>query len=111
MTTNQPQFNINLAINIIIGITVFILLTLFIIKHIALPLRGDDWGYGSILSFQSLFSIQKGIHPGRQVSELLHIVPDQIFTKYLSLIFDNPLLVVRVINNSISIIFIFFLYG
>ena len=76
---------------------------LMIFKIIIFPIVGDDFVYGSNYPLNKLFMLKNGWHPGRHISELLNIIPSQVFGKMLGITIGNNLLAIRIINNIIGI--------
>lgn len=101
---------IDLIIDIILILGIAILLVMVSLKHLAMPIVGDDWMYGSGYYFQNILSFQNGLHPGRQISEMFHIIPIQILGKYLGVITGEPLLSVKIVSNVLSLILVFLFY-
>ncbi|MDK2818080.1 MAG: hypothetical protein KFW21_01350 [Spirochaetota bacterium] len=77
---------------------------LLFFKIIIHPISGDDWIYGSSYPLNKLFFLEYGWHPGRHISEILYIIPSQIFGKILGISIGNNLLSVRIINSIMGII-------
>ena len=83
---------------------------LLILKVILTPINGDDWQYGTTGSISGLFYFGGGeTHPGRHISELLHVIPTQIFGKMLGIVIGNAVLANRIIS-IIVITGIFYLF-
>ena len=84
---------------------------LLILKVILTPINGDDWQYGTTGSISGLFYFGGGeTHPGRHISELLHVIPTQIFGKMLGIVIGNAVLANRIISIIVmtGIFYLFF---
>ena len=94
---------------------IIILSLLLILKIIIFPMVGDDFNYGSTYALDKLFMLKTGWHPGRHISELLNIIPSQIFGKMLGIVIGDNLLAIRIINSimgiAISILFYWVSYN
>ena len=103
----NKSINYQKILNILIDIIIISMSMLIILKMINLPIHMDDWVYGSSISLSPIFFSGVGMHPGRHISEALHIVPVQILGKNLGIILGDSLLAVKIMSFIINTLAIY----
>ena len=103
----NKSINYQKIMNTIINIMIVAMSMLIIFKMVRLPIRMDDWVFGSIYGIQPIFYSGTGWLNGRNMSELMQNISIQVLAKNLGIILGNSLLGVKIMSFIINTLAIY----